>query len=91
MSGDELLLLRYSIEIHNDPNALTLKKLIESHKQIRSLRLDVEKERRKYFQEGYEHGKAIGLRSIGEGFIEIEKLKAMTMQEIADLIGEGDW
>jgi hypothetical protein len=86
--SDKRLLREYSIQIHGDANALTLKKLINSHKQIRKLRLEVEEERIKYFNDGYEHGKQAGLKNIDASFIEIEKLKEMTMQEIANLIGE---
>ena len=78
----------YSIEIHNDPTVLTLEKLISSHRTLRGLRLDAKEGYNAEMKAGYEHGKQIAMMHVAENTIQLSDLRKMTMQEIANLVGE---
>lgn len=78
----------YSIEIHNDPTVLTLEKLISSHRTLRGLRLDTKEGYNAEMKAGYEHGKQIAMMHVAENTIQFSDLRKMTMQEIANLVGE---
>jgi hypothetical protein len=78
----------YSIEIHNDPTALTLQKLVDSHRTLRNLRLDTKEGYNAEMKAGYEHGKQYAMMHVAQNTIQLSDLKKMTMQEIANFIGE---
>ena len=79
-------LRQYSIELLNDANSLTLSRLVEAHKTIRALRLEVGKERMKYVKQGYEDGFLRGLKNADSSLISLTRLKEMTFSQIAELI-----
>jgi len=85
----ELEALRaYSIEIHNDPTVLTLERLINGHRTLRGLRLDTKEGYNAEMKAGYEQGKQVAMMDVAQNTIQLSDLKKMTMQEIANLIGE---
>jgi len=88
--NDKRLLREYSIEIHNDVESLTLKLLIDSHRTIRTLRLEVQSERQKYFKDGYDQGFALGMQDIKNDLVAIRKIKEMTIGELANLVNYAD-
>ena len=63
--------------------------LMESHSHLRSLNLDIHSEYEKYLEEHKNRWKAILDDSVVESFIR-EKLRNMTLQEVANYIGEDD-
>lgn len=79
-------LRQYSIELHNDADSLTLSRLVEAHKTIRALRLEVGKERMKYLKQGYEDGFQMGLKNANSSLIPLTRLKEMTFSQLAELI-----
>ena len=78
----------YSIEIHNDPTVLTFQKLIDSHRTLRGLRLDTKEGYSAEMKAGYEHGKQVAMMHVSQNTIQLSDLRKMTMQEIANLVGE---
>lgn len=89
MTDDQKLLEEYSKELHRgDPNALTLERLIESHRYLRSLN----REWIGAFDEAAREGKKVGieqgLKLVEANTIQYEDLRKMTIQDLANLIGE---
>ena len=72
--------------LHNE-NVVTI--FIESHRYLRSLNLENREIRQEAFRQGYESGRSAGMESITNGvYIEIGKLKAMTVLELAQFLSE---
>lgn len=67
----------------------TVQSLMESHSHLRSLNLDIHSEYEKYLEEHKNRWKAILDDSVVESFIR-EKLRNMTLQEVANYIGENN-
>lgn len=88
---DEQLLEEYSKEIlgkYAKYGGMTVAGLIESHRHLRQLNIErngVFDEARK---EGYKHGYEWGIKNVEENTIQYEDLRKMTVQELANLIGE---
>jgi hypothetical protein len=78
----------YSIQIRNSPTALTLEGLIESHKLLSANLADKEAQLLADYDRGYTLGWEVGLSNAAANTIQLSDLKKMTMQEIANLIGE---
>jgi hypothetical protein len=92
---DEQLLEEYSKEIHGKyyygtTDNMTLAKLIESHRTLRNLNLEWHGAYREAEKEGYDFGYKQGLRTVQENTIMLEDLRKMTIQDLANLIGEDD-
>jgi hypothetical protein len=90
---DKQLLEEYSKEIHGEYaeyNKMTLAKLIESHRTLRNLNIEWHGAYREAQKEGYDFGYKQGLRTVQENTIMLEDLRKMTIQDLANLIGEDD-
>lgn len=62
---------------------------IESHRYLRSLNLENREIRQEAFRQGYESGRSAGMESITNGlYIAVDKLKAMTVLELAQFLAE---
>jgi hypothetical protein len=93
MTEDEQLLEEYSKEIHgkyyySTRDNITLAKLIESHRTLRNLNREWHGAFLEAQKEGYDFGYKNGLRSVQENTIMLEDLRKMTIQELANLIGD---
>lgn len=72
--------------LHNE-NVVTI--FIESHRYLRSLNLENREIRQEAFRQGYESGRSAGMESITNGlYIAVDKLKAMTVLELAQFLSE---
>ena len=70
-------------------NESSVVNFIESHRYLRSLNLENREIRREAFKQGFESGRSAGMESITNGvYIEIGKLKAMTVLELAQFLAE---
>jgi hypothetical protein len=78
----------YSIQIRNSPTALTLEGLIESHKLLSANLADKEAQLLADHDRGYAVGWELAMSNFAANTILLSDLKKMTMQEIANLIGE---
>ena len=78
----------YSIQIRNNPTALTLEGLIESHKLLTANLADKEAQLLADHDRGYTLGWEAAMRDFAANTIQLSDLRKMTMQEIANLIGE---
>jgi hypothetical protein len=92
---DKQLLEEYSKEIYGKyyygtTNNMTLAKLIESHRTLRNLNIEWHGAYREAEKEGYDFGYKQGLRTVQENTIMLEDLRKMTIQDLANLIGEDD-
>lgn len=77
----------YSAELHL-LKPLTLAELINSHRAIREARRLLDKDSNEAFQDARRRAKEFQENAISHEYISIEKLKTMTMLEIANLIYE---
>jgi hypothetical protein len=95
MTEGEQLLSDYSKEIYGDlyrpENNLTVAQLIESHRTLRELFMEMESERGGSFKVGYEQGYGFGLKNAAENTIMLEDLRKMSVQEFVNLIGSDDF
>ena len=89
---DEQLLEEYSKEIfgsiYRPSDNLTVAKLIDSHRTLRNLNI----ERNGIFEDaranGYKNGYDWGVKCAAENTIQYDDLRKMTVQELANLVGE---
>ena len=93
MIDNEQLLKEYTKEIHGeyadaDYNEMTVARLIESHRHLRQLNI----ERNGAFDEakvkGYNAGYEWGVKNVEANSINLDELRKMTIQDLANLIGE---
>jgi hypothetical protein len=93
MTEDEQLLEDYSKEIHGKyyygtRDNMSLVQLIESHRSLRNLNIEWHGAYREAEKEGYDFGYKQGLRNVQENTIMLEDLRKMTVQDLANLIGD---
>ena len=92
MTEDERLLEEYTEEIHREyynPNEnMTLVRLIESHRSLRNLNIEQNGVYDKAREEGYKNGYEWGVKKAAENTIMFEDLRNMTIQDLANLIGD---
>ena len=91
MTDDDKLLADYDSEIHGEYTPLeplTVASLIESHRHLRQKNLEWHGAYNEAGREGYEQGYSFGLKMATEAMIMIEDLRKMTIQELANLIGD---
>ena len=69
-------------------SSLTLDQLISSHKTLRELNSRTQKEYQDEMKRGYDYGTWLAERSVSENTIKLGDLRNMTLQEIANLVGE---
>lgn len=81
------LLDEYSKEL-DLTSPMSLESLIQSHKTLRQMRLDVEEERNKYVQSGFEQGYKSAIQTVDNEYISISKLKTMTITQLVWLLEE---
>ena len=87
---DEQLLVEYTKEIHGQYyyENITVAKLIESHRHLRQLNIEWNGAYMEAQKEGYEYGYNLGLQRVAENTIQWGDLRKMTIQDLANLIGE---
>ena len=78
---------KYSAELHLS-RPITLDRLIESHRTIREARRALEKDSHEAFEDARKRARDFQEQAISHEYISFEKLKTMTMLEIANLIYE---
>ena len=92
MTEDEQLLEEYTKEIHREyynPNEnMTVARLIESHRSLRNLNIEQNGVYDKAGKEGYKNGYEWGVKKAAENTIMFEDLRNMTIQDLANLIGD---
>ena len=89
---DEQLLEEYTKEIHreyyNSADNMTVAKLIESHRHLRQKNIEwngvFDEARVKGYNAGYEWG----VKNVEANSINLDELRKMTIQDLANLIGE---
>lgn len=90
---DEQLLEEYTKEIHGNhyspSDNLTVAQLIDSHRTLREWRREWMEGNLDAQKEGYKYGYEMGLKCAAENTIQCGDLRKMTVQELANLIGEG--
>ena len=65
----------------------TLESLINSHRRLRSLNMDVAEERRRTLDEAYKFGLKEGRKeALEKEYVSIERLSKMTLSEIVGLL-----
>ena len=69
--------------VYDGSNGFTVEKLISHSRQFREMNKDIQSHRRQGYKDGYE----AGLRNASGQTITFEKLRSMTIQDIANLIG----
>ena len=89
---DEQLLEEYTKEIrgeyYDSADNMTVAKLIESHRQMRKLNIKWNGTYMEAQREGYKYGYNLGLQRVAENTIQWGDLRKMTIQDLANLIGE---
>lgn len=88
---DEQLLEEYTKEIlgtYAKYGGITVAGLIESHRVLRQLNIERNEVFDEARKEGYKHGYEWGIKNVEENTIQYEDLRKMTVQELANLIGE---
>ena len=92
MTEEEQLLEEYTKEIHREyynPNEnMTVARLIESHRSLRNLNIEQNGVYDKAREEGYKNGYEWGVKNAAENTIMFEDLRNMTIQDLANLIGD---
>ena len=92
MIDNEQLLKEYTKEIrreyYNSADNMTVAKLIESHRHLRQLNIEWNGAYMEAQKEGYEYGYNLGLQRVAENTIQWGDLRKMTIQDLANLIGE---
>ena len=92
MIDNEQLLKEYTKEIHreyyNSADNMTVAKLIESHRHLRQKNIEwngvFDEARVKGYNAGYEWG----VKNVEANSINLDELRKMTIQDLANLIGE---
>lgn len=87
LSAEEVVkkLIAYSEEL-GLYSFMDLDSLIESHKNVRAMNIQMNHERNTHWQEARELAYKHSLETAGEDFIHVEKLASMTMAEVANFI-----
>jgi hypothetical protein len=90
---DEQLLEEYGKEIHREyynshTDKMNVARLIESHRHLRNLNREWNGAYMEAQKEGYEYGYNLGLQRVAENTIQWGDLRKMTIQDLANLIGE---
>jgi len=93
MTEDERLLEDYSKEIlgknyYGTRDNMTLAILIESHRGLRNLNIEQNGVYNEARTEGYKNGYDFGVKHAAENTIMLEDLRKMTIQDLANLIGD---
>lgn len=92
MMTDEQLLEEYSKEIlgsiYNPSNNLSVARLIDSHRILRERIKEWQKDHRNGYKKGYVAGYEWGVKNVADNTIQYEDLRKMTIQELANFIGE---
>jgi transposase-like protein len=92
MMTDEQLLEEYSKEIfgsiYRPSDNLTVAKLIDSHRTLREWRREWNEGNLDAQKEGYKFGYEMGIKCAAENTIQYDDLRKMTVQELANLVGE---
>ena len=70
-----------------DIESLSLEGLIESHRRLRSMNIEITEERRRTMDEAYKHGKEEGRKeALEKEYVSLERLSEMTLSEIVGLL-----
>ena len=92
MMTDEQLLEAYSKEIYgkyyHPSNNLTVARLIDSHRTLREWYREWSEGNLDAQKKGYKCGYEMGIKNAADNTIHYEDLRKMTVQELANLIGE---
>ena len=92
MIDNEQLLKEYTKEIrreyYNSADNMTVAKLIESHRHLRQKNIEWNGAHMEAQKEGYEYGYNLGLQRVAKNTIQWGDLRKMTIQDLANLIGE---
>lgn len=92
MMTDEKLLEEYSKEIYgkyyHPSDNLTVAQLIDSHRTLREWKREWNEGNLDAQKEGYKYGYDLGIKNVADNTIHYEDLRKMTVQELANLIGE---
>lgn len=84
----EAKLAEYAKEVYGGRSGvLTLDLLIESHRNLRKLRIELESERKKILDQARIDGYRQGKESLNGDFIHIDDLKEMKLSEFIERIG----
>lgn len=89
----EQLLEEYNKEIRGQyakQGEMTVAKLIESHRRLRQLNIERNRVFDEARREGYKHGYEWGIKNVKANTFQLEDLRKMTLQELANLIGTDD-
>ena len=85
---DEQLIEEYSREVlgslYRPEDGFTVEKLIENSRKLREINRDLTEVRSKAYKEGFDSG----MRMAERHKVPIETLKLLTIQQLANLIGE---
>jgi hypothetical protein len=89
---DEQLLEEYTKEIYreyyNSADNMTVAKLIESHRHLRQKNIEWNGTFNEARVKGYNAGYEWGVKNVEANSINLEDLRKMTIQDLANLIGE---
>jgi hypothetical protein len=92
MTDDEQLLEEYTKEIHgkyyNSAENMTVARLIESHRHLRQLNREWNGAFDEARAQGYKCGYDFGVKQAASDTIQYNDLRKMTIQDLANLIGE---
>jgi len=79
----------YNLQLGGGVGILTVESLIESHLSTREINQTISREYRENRKRGYDSGYAQGLEiATSQDYINVDRLRGMTVQELVDLIGE---
>ena len=91
---DEQLLEEYTKEIHreyyNSADNMTVAKLIESHRHLRQKNIEWNGAFNEARVKGYNTGYEWGVKNVEANSINLDELRKMTIQDLANLIGIDD-
>ena len=89
---NEQLLEEYTKEIHreyyNSADNMTVAKLIESHRHLRQLNIEWNGAFDEARVKGYNAGYELAVKNAAANSINLDELRKMTIQDLANLIGE---
>ena len=90
MTDDEQLLAKFNEEIYaeNGAGPVTVEYLIDTLRTIRKHNHEDMPKYRNGYKEGYEFGYKMGVQNAERDTIMYEDLRKMTIQELANLIGD---
>ena len=88
MSSDKKLLADYSKSI-GMVGSMTVAQLIDSHKRLREMAIETNEARRDTLQKAWDYGaKMAQEQAISYGWFSRERLRAMSIGELADVLNE---